>query len=198
MKNQQQKNRRIIMSLFAMSIVPFLIAWYLSMNTSWINTLTNKGELITPPVTTELAEFVGYDQFSQGNMSELKGHWVLVNVIFGDRCNDDCLKAIHKSKQIRLMMNKDLTRIRRLTLLLDDVDQAIAADWWRDDTRLLRSKPKPSLAAKIARIRQDQTSDGILLIMDPLGNLMMQYEPGFDPYDVKEDLGKLLRISQIG
>jgi hypothetical protein len=34
--------------------------------------------------------------------------------------------------------------------------------------------------------------------MDPLGNLMMQYDPGFDPYDVKKDLKKLLKISQIG
>ena len=34
--------------------------------------------------------------------------------------------------------------------------------------------------------------------MDPMGNLMMQYEPGFDPYKVKSDLMHLLRISQIG
>jgi hypothetical protein len=34
--------------------------------------------------------------------------------------------------------------------------------------------------------------------MDPLGNLMMKYAPGFDPYKVRNDLSKLLRISQIG
>lgn len=35
-------------------------------------------------------------------------------------------------------------------------------------------------------------------LMDPLGNIMMQYESGFDPYKVKSDLHKLLKISQIG
>jgi hypothetical protein len=38
----------------------------------------------------------------------------------------------------------------------------------------------------------------MLLLIDPLGNIMMQYEPGFDPYKVKNDLMHLLRASQIG
>jgi hypothetical protein len=40
--------------------------------------------------------------------------------------------------------------------------------------------------------------DGMLFLIDPLGNLMMQYEPGFNTYKVKDDLMHLLRISQIG
>ncbi|WP_305908497.1 hypothetical protein Q9L42_010405 [Methylomarinum sp. Ch1-1] len=197
MNKQQQKNRRIILLLFAMSVIPFLIAWYLSVNTNWLGGGTNKGELINPPLTTEFDEFVGYDQFSKENMQELKGHWVLVNIIPGKQCEQACREALHKSKQLRLMMNKDLTRIRRLVLLLQPVEPARASVWWEDDSRLLRSNPQDSLIQKIKQIRQ-KMPDGMLLLMDPLGNLMMQYAPGFDPYDVKKDLGKLLRISQIG
>jgi hypothetical protein len=47
------------------------------------------------------------------------------------------------------------------------------------------------------KVRPELTS-GMLILMDPLGNLMMQYKAGFDPYAVKSDLKKLLRISQIG
>jgi hypothetical protein len=64
--------------------------------------------------------------------------------------------------------------------------------------RLLRSKPAASLVQKLKKIRNTDIPEGMLFLMDPFGNLMMQYEPGFDPYKVKKDLGKLLRISQIG
>ncbi len=199
MNNQQKKNNRTILIVFAMSIIPFCIAWYLSANTDWINLgATNKGELIIPPVTTERSEFEAYDQFSKENMGELVGHWVLINIISGTECKKDCLEAIHKTKQLRLMMNKDLTRIRRLVVLLKPVDNEVAVSWWKDDLRLLRATPTQSLVTKISEITQNNTADGLLLLMDPLGNLMMQYKSGFDPYDVKKDLSKLLRVSQIG
>lgn len=194
----QQKNRRILVLLFAMSIIPFCLAWYLSANTGWITTRTNRGELINPPVTTEYNEFSGYDAFSSDNMHELKGRWVLINIVSGVQCGPECLDAMHKSRQLRLMMSKDLLRIRRLALLMRPVAQDVAEGWWKEDTRLLRARPKMSLHDKIQRITGRESGDGGLLIMDPLGNLMLQYKPGFDPYDVKKDLGKLLRISQIG
>ena len=198
MNEQQKKNHRTILIVFAMSIIPFCIAWYLSANTEWMGAGTNKGELIIPPVTTERSEFIGYDTFSKENMKELAGHWVLVNIVPGSECSKACLEAIHKTKQLRLMMNKDLTRIRRLVLLMQPVDNEVASVWWKDDLRLLRATLTKSLSEKIKQIRQGKIEDGMLLLMDPLGNLMMHYEPGFDPYDVKKDLGKLLRISQIG
>jgi len=194
----QKKNNRTIIIVFAMSIIPFGIAWYLSNNTNWIDKGTNNGELITPVVTTELNEFSGFDDFSNENIKELSGHWVLINVLPNKDCNLICQRALHKTKQLRLMMGKDLTRIRRLVLIIPDVNIELAKQWWKDDLRLLRSKPVPSLVQKLQKITNNNISEGMLLLMDPLGNLMMQYESGFDVYKVKSDLGKLLRISQIG
>ena len=37
-----------------------------------------------------------------------------------------------------------------------------------------------------------------LYIIDPLGNLMMSYEPDVNPRDIYKDLKKLLRGSRIG
>ncbi len=51
---------------------------------------------------------------------------------------------------------------------------------------------------KSSAIQKSTVPDGLLLLMDPLGNLMMRYAPGFDPYKVKDDLKKLLAVSQIG
>jgi hypothetical protein len=198
MKEQHKKNKRTMIVIFAMSIIPFGIAWFLSSNTSWMGTSTNNGQLITPLVITEKSEFIGYDDFSVKNMKELGGHWVLINIIPNIDCNTICREAIHKTKQLRLMMNKDLTRIRRVVLIIPEINTDLAKQWWKDDTRLLKAKPSESLLQKLNKITKANISEGMLLLMDPLGNIMMQYESGFDPYKVKRDLGKLLRISQIG
>ena len=198
MNEQHKKNRRIIIVIFAMSVIPFGIAWYLSSNQEWMGGGTNNGQLITPVVTTERNELTGFDDFSKENMDELKGHWILVNVIPKTDCNSVCQQAIHKTRQLRLMMNKDLTRIRRLVIIIPEIKADSVKQWWKDDARLIRTKPAISLIEKLKNIRNGDIPDGMLFIMDPLGNLMMQYEPEFDPYEVKSDLRKLLKISQIG
>jgi len=198
MQNQKNKNHILILVIFSMSIIPFLIAWGLKENPQLVNGRTNNGQLITPPLTTERKDLSGFDPFSTDNMSELPGHWLLVNIIPTGECNETCLEAMHKTKQLRLMLNKELTRTRRIVLLLKDVAPETAGKWWAGDDTLLRVKANDAVIKKIAEIRQGDIPDGMLLLMDPLGNLMMQYEPGFDPYSVKSDLMHLLRISQIG
>lgn len=198
MHNQKNKNHILILVIFGMSVIPFLIAWGLKENPQLLNGQTNKGQLITPPLTTERGDLSGFDRFSSDNMSELSGHWLLVNIIPNSGCNEACIEAIHKTKQLRLMLNKELTRTRRVALVLKNIAPEIADKWWQDDPTLLRIKASDGLIKKMTEIKQGTIPEGMLLLMDPLGNLMMQYEPGFDPYDVKSDLMHLLRISQIG
>jgi hypothetical protein len=198
MYSQKNKNHLLILGIFGMSVIPFLIAWGLKENPQLLKGQTNHGQLITPPLTTERSDLSGFDPFTTDNMGELSGHWLLVNVIPNGECHESCITAIHKTKQLRLMLNKELTRTRRIVMVLKEVAPETASTWWQDDKTLLRVKVNDAVAKKIAAIRQGIIPDGMLLLMDPLGNLMMQYEPGFDPYNVKSDLMHLLRISQIG
>lgn len=196
---QQKKNQRLILIIFALTFIPFLIAWYFQANPELlVARAKNNGTLIIPPITTEPTEFLGFDQFSRDNMKELEGHWVLINVIPKAECVGICPKALHDTKQLLIMLGKDLIRVRRVALLLSTVEPSLAATWWADDARLLRMNANAVLLQKINTLRKANLPDGLLLLMDPLGNLMMQYEPGFDPYKVKDDLRKLLAVSQIG
>lgn len=242
---QQKKNRLFILAIFSMTIIPFLIALGLQQNPSFLNKTTNIGQLIVPPVTTEPSDFIGFDAFSSANLAELSGHWVLANVMPSDHCNDICLNAVLKIKQLRLMLNKEFPRTRRVVLMLKDVPEARANQWWLKDallwrlrqtqkpsddalfntllheenplnetqitqllgndnrdtalqSDLIKIKPSAALLKKITLIRAGNIPEGILLLIDPLGNIMMQYESGFDPYKVKNDLMHLLRASQIG
>ena len=196
MTNQQRQNRRTIVMLFGMTIIPFCIAWYFS--TLPPSKTTNNGELIVPVVATEKSDFIGFDKFSTDNIGELSGRWLIANVIPTQDCKKLCQDAIYKSKQLHLMLSKDLTRVRRVVLLLQENEPEKAAIWWQNDSRLLRANASTALIGKIKQIRKGVIPDGMLFLIDPLGNIMMQYEPGFDPYKVEKDLKKLLNVSQVG
>jgi len=194
--NQLKKNRYTIILVFALSILPFAVAWFLAENPDKVKLGTNNGELIRPPLTTEYSQFSGYDTFSAENLSELKGHWVLINQVQQDQCEQVCQEGLYKTNQITLMMGKDIARIRRLVLITDQAKQPLPQQW-QDDARLLKAVPINALKQTLQQIAGSDLPGG-LLIMDPLGNLMMKYAPGYDPYQVRNDLSKLLRISQIG
>ena len=197
--NKQRKSNRYLFSLIVViSVIPMILAWLFLKNPGWVSGSSNYGQLILPPVTTERQQLTRSDPFSRDNIEELKGHWVLLNLIAGRDCNELCLDALHKTKQLRLMLNKDLTGVRRAVILLDTGDPEVVAQWWQEDERLLRVKADAPLIAAIKTINGGQVVEGTLLLMDPLGNLMMRYTTGFDPYSVKKDLKKLLRVSQIG
>ena len=198
MINQQKKNQRTIIILALMTAIPFSIAWYLTKNPDFQPMATNKGDLITPAVTTERSDLMGVDDFSVQNIKELEGHWVILNIIPNKECNQLCIDTIHATKQLRLMLNKDLPRVRRAVILVQGVQEESFQPWWDADDRLLKVKPSSGLLEKIKQKVAAELTDGMIILMDPLGNLMMQYKSGFDPYAVKSDLKKLLRISQIG
>lgn len=179
-----------------MSIVPFGIAWYLAEHPETVKLGTNHGQLIDPPLATEISGFSGYDDFSAQNMQELKGHWVLVNLVAGDVCSEACLNGLYKTQQITLMMGKDIARIRRLALIDRKTVQPLSQQW-QEDARLLKAVASAELKQTFQQIG-GVAEPGGLLIMDPLGNLMMHYPADYDPYQVRNDLSKLLRISQIG
>ena len=245
MNKQQKKNRLLIIVIFCMTIIPFLIAWGLKENPDLVKGTTNRGQLVIPPLSIKRNDFTGFDAFSTENLGELPGHWLIVNVIPGMGCNEICLDALLKTKQLRLMLNKELPRTRRIVIIFNELPQAITREWWLKDmllwrlrrtenkednalfikllreenkideklidkligsesrdfalnSELIRVKPSSELAKKIMNIKAGVMPEGMLFLIDPLGNLMMQYEAGFNTYKVKDDLMHLLRISQIG
>ena len=197
---QQKRNRRLIIGIFAMSIIPFGIAWYMAKHPDFLTRApTNHGEFIKPIITTERSDFQGFDDFSKNNIQELSSHWLIVNVISKSDCTDVCIDAIYKSRQLRLMLNKELVRTRRAVLVLDNTtSQEKAATWWQAESDLLKLKPSVDVIDKLNALYNGSIPEGVLLLVDPLGNFMMRYAPDFNPYDAKSDLMHLLKISQIG
>jgi len=199
MNEQLKRNRILIIGIFSLSIIPVLIAWGLYLNRDLLNSSTNLGKLVSPPIPTDRADLEGIDEFSNKNINELLGRWVIINFISRDQCAKTCKEAIHKTRQLRLMLNKDLIRTRRIVIISSDSNPDSFKTIWENDDRLIRVKARQQFLNKLSKIEiSPLTEEGTVLLMDPLGNLMMQYEPGFNPYHVVKDLKKLLKVSQIG
>lgn len=196
---QKQVNKRSswpLMTMLALSLGSFILAVYFFQNPESLSGRTNYGHLIQPSVPIERSKLSGYDEFSKQNMGEIHGRWVLVHIVTSSGCNRVCMDSLHKTKQVRLMLNKDLMRVRRLAVIaaLDDEVE----EWWTGHDYLLRSNPAKQLV-NVARATVGRPlPEGAVFLMDPLGNIMMWYEPGFDPYGMKKDLKKLLYVSQVG
>lgn len=191
-------NLTVLVIIISTCVIPFFAAWLFHKNFHWIEATTNYGNLIVPVVKIERTTFTGLDDFSRSNIDEFKGKWVMMHLTDSYQCAACCADSLRKSKQIRLMLNKDLLRVRRMLVVGDRITEAQASNWWENDETLLRTRPQSEFFEQISTIINRPLEQCMVFLMDPVGNLMMWYEPGFDPYGVQKDLKKLLKASQIG
>ena len=120
--------------------------------------------------------------------------WLLV---YADRapCQDACRDRLLTQRQSRLMLGREMDRLTRVFLHGDTAPDTVflAAEHAglitiedADAFDLLENKKPTTLAA------------GGFYLIDPLGNLVMYFEPGIDPYDMVDDIKHLLKLSRIG
>ncbi len=185
-----------LLMMLALSLGPLILAVYFFQNPENLSGRTNYGHLIQPSVPVERSRLSGFDAFSKQNIGELRGRWVLVHIVTSSGCKRVCMDSLHKTKQVRLMLNKDLMRVRRLALIAaldNDAEKS-----WDGHDYLLRSKLTEQLIDIARNAVGEPIPEGVVFLMDPIGNIMMWYEPGFDPYGMKKDLKKLLYVSRVG
>jgi cytochrome oxidase Cu insertion factor (SCO1/SenC/PrrC family) len=158
---------------------------------------TNKGDLISPAVPLPEVELPGAtDQTLAANV--LRGKWSMVFIGDG-ACDTRCREALTLMRQTRLALGDKMERVQRVFLITGNCcDQAYLDTeqsgllLGRIDTRagqtLLETFPDAARAGELGRI----------YLVDPLGNLMMKYEPNAPQKGLLEDLKKLLKLSHIG
>jgi hypothetical protein len=195
-----RRNRFVIVLIAMISFVPFAIAWYMAKHPELVRDRerVNRGNLIDPARPQDYADLMQSPVTPAETLPEIKGHWVMVLVAPAGTCGPDCRDLVHKSGQIRLMLNKEISRVRRLLLVAAPADRAQLQETMAADPTLLVAEMNDKLGQQLREAAGSAMTDGMLLLMDPFANVMMWYPAGFDPYDVLKDLQRLLRISQIG
>jgi len=149
---------------------------------------TNHGALLKPIVNIG-EQLPGSDVALKGD-----GYWVLIYA--DDRaCDERCKDALYTVRQSHKMLGKEMDRLLRVflhgesspdTVMLADEHAGLIAV--RDDRllALLHNKKPAALSA------------GGYFLMDPLGNLVMYFEPEIEPRDMVGDIQRLLKLSRIG
>lgn len=176
--------RRALLLTLLIFLTPILVGGGLYLS-GWRPAKTsNHGELVQPPQAVPLAA-LGAEVAAKAG-----GKWLLV--IAGDApCAADCVALAGHTRAVQVSLNREMGRIRRI-VLADAPSQALAS--------LQEQQPDLLVAVANPAWRDILKAGGKhrLFVVDPAGNLMMQYAPETDPKGVRADLERLLKSSWIG
>lgn len=160
---------------------------------------TNYGSLISPVKEVKNINLTLLDG-SAKPITDYRKKWLMLYVLDGD-CAEDCQKNIYFMRQIRRAMSEDRYRINRLLVL--DNKQLLSEDLQKYlqnfegmDVATINSESRAEFFSSL----QDASGNTFrkIMLIDPMGNFMMEYDPQPDPELVLKDVKRLLTISRIG
>jgi hypothetical protein len=122
-------------------------------------------------------------------LEDLRGKWVVLAAA-GGACDASCTTRLFAARQARTIQNAERERIVRVWLVTDEVAPPAAVLAEHEDLRVVR------VAARDVDALPDRAR--ALLLVDPLGNLVLEWPAEPDIKAVAKDLGRLLRASRIG
>lgn len=195
--------RRQLLGIIALFLLPPILAWmaWYYLDTHGVSSTSNAGTLIQPARPLMAGGLRNSQTGEPYDFSELRGHWVYV-IYAGSACAEPCREQLYVTRQIRIGVNKDMSRVRRMLL----IQQPLAPEF---RTELAQQHPdlvivQPDLSARQSNWQQPfedvrfDTQGEYYFLVDPLGNLMMYYDLTVPAKGVRRDLQKVLKISQIG
>jgi hypothetical protein len=133
------------------------------------------------------------------DLESLKGKWLLV-AADGAACPESCARKLFITRNSHASQGKNVDRLARVWFITDDAvvpDKVLEA---YKGTVMVRVDPDQLARFLLARdtaAGQPGLQDPIWVI-DPLGNLMMQYPAEADGVRVRKDISKLVYNSRIG
>jgi len=126
-------------------------------------------------------------------LSELRGRWILLQLDASD-CAEACRAKMYNMRQVRLAQGREMDRVERVWLILDEAPLETQLMREYDGTRMLRAADSPLIAEfpPVGGARDH------VYVIDPLGNLMLRFPRNADPGRMHKDLARLLKVSRIG
>ena len=188
--------------VFLCSLAPIVGAFVVYMNPQWWpSDSANYGTLVSPqrpmPAANEL-KLTTLDG-KPFDLQSLKGKWLLL-AADGAACPESCARKLYITRNTHASQGKNVDRLARVWFITDDApvpDKVLEA---YKGTVMLRADPDQLaryLLARDAAVGQPGLPEPIWVI-DPLGNLMMQYPAEADGVKVRKDISKLVYNSRIG
>ena len=156
---------------------------------------TNYGTLIEPQRPIPEALTVTGEDGKPMKLVSLRGRWLMITVDRSD-CDTSCATKLYFMRQIRALQAGESDRIAMVWLRTDANAVSDVIKHAYPDTRMLIADPR-QIAAWLPADASTSDTDHIYVV-DPNGNLMMRFPKNPDPYKIKGDVTKLLKVSSIG
>ncbi len=196
-------SRQALVLLGLIFLAPTFVAWVMhnSSEEGWQpDGTTNRGNLVHPARPLEMPADMANDGVSLQDY--LQGKWTLLYISDAD-CGETCRSNLYKMRQVRVAQNENMKRVQTLFLLnADSIPDELAGFLAQEHKDMAVVLPSATQAASIEpQFRVDETpvrQAQRVYIVDPLGNLMMYYQPDADARGMLRDLQKLLKYSKIG
>ncbi len=200
---QQSRNRLVLVLIAALFFIPVLAAVLLQ--PGWFGQdperTVNRGELVQPPVPLLLNNVELVDGASA--LDQTRGHWTLLHVIGDAPCDERCTSTVTDLRQIHTATGRRQEQVRVL-IFGSPLDRPRLRSI--DDRFLLTESSDVGLAMSIVAATGQsggigpntdagEALTGATFIVDPEGNLMLRYAPGYAREDLNKDLEKLLKWS---
>jgi hypothetical protein len=198
---QVNRNRMKLLGVFGVALIPVIAAAVMYFGGIALPTgKTNKGNLLWPPIVLSEQNAISP---AVNDVIVQDGLWVLMLTGKGD-CTDTCLERLHTLRQVNVAMGKELDRVGRVYVgeMSAETKMNLASTYPK--LKIFESSASNLITFKNQAINssgvapQSIESSWNIWLVDPLGNVILQYGLDNDGYDMKGDLKKLLKLSNIG
>lgn len=177
------RKRLQLVAVAGVFLAPMLIAFGLHLANWQPANTRNNGTLIQPPQSIA-ADAATLPDGAAYSWKDAQYRWTLV-VVAGPDCAAICEARIAEADKIWSLMTQKATRLRLAAVGVD------AAPELRE--RYPRIEFVTSQAAPLSALRPATPDAAVAAIVDPMGNVMLRYEPGYDPAGVRQDLSRLIK-----
>ena len=196
----RKRSRLPLVLVFLCTLAPIVAAFVVYYNPQWWpDDASNYGTLVTPqrpmPAAGELTLTTLDGQ--PFDLQTLKGKWLLV-AADGAACPESCARKLYIARNSHASQGKNVDRLAGLVHHRRRAGAGQGAGGLQGHDHVAR-RPRP--ARPLPARRPAATGRALaapIWIIDPLGNLMMQYPADADGVKVRKDVSKLVYNSRVG
>lgn len=195
---QVKRGRRMALLLFAVGFGPMILATVMYY-TGWLNPTghSNHGALVQPPFPVAELQLRGADgsPLAERFGPELaEPEWMMM--VVASECGAACEDLLYRTRQVNIALGKNANRVNR-SAWVGGMSEDLAQRWPNEYSSMeqltLSGGAEPSWPVGVAPGQQPK-----ILVVDPFGNIIMQYGSEHTGKEMLEDLKHLLKLSQIG
>ncbi|GMR06440.1 MAG: cytochrome c oxidase subunit I [Gammaproteobacteria bacterium] len=191
---QGKKNPYTIWFVVLAFVAPVALA-YLMFFYGNITSFSNHGEILSPVVDITTLKL----KDEKGKIipeKALRYKWRLISFV-DENCDESCNARLYDVRQIHKALGKNQHRVLRVIVHLKPPVEEL--------TRLIKKEyPNALIMYGDEKVITSALGDSagihenVIYIMDPMGNIMMRFTQDQTKKDFLKDLGRLLKVSQIG